>query len=118
MDELCSCYRCTEERSILDMSDEEFPFGLQRMFVCAICGNKRCPHANDHRNSCTNSNEPGQKGSRYEIPMIHGVEFPQGLHDVFEWIRSNKWDTDYTKWDPNQIMIFRIRWIGHEHLRE
>lgn len=35
------------------------------MILCPICGNKRCPHANDHRNACTGSNEPGQVGSRY-----------------------------------------------------
>lgn len=39
----------------------DFPF----MRVCATCGNKRCPHANDHRNQCTGSNEPGQPGSAY-----------------------------------------------------
>jgi hypothetical protein len=37
-----------------------------RFIVCTICGNKRCPHATDHELPCTNSNEPGQKGSRYE----------------------------------------------------
>jgi hypothetical protein len=37
----------------------------QRMILCATCGNKRCPHATDHRNACTNSNEPGQVGSSY-----------------------------------------------------
>lgn len=36
-----------------------------RFVVCAICGNKRCPHANDHRHACTGSNEPGQPGSAY-----------------------------------------------------
>ncbi|HHA2290976.1 TPA: hypothetical protein ACOEHE_002566 [Enterobacter ludwigii] len=36
-----------------------------RFFVCPECGNKRCPHANDHRNACTGSNEPGQEGSAY-----------------------------------------------------
>jgi hypothetical protein len=36
-----------------------------RMIVCPRCGNKRCPHASDHRNACTNSNEPGQPGSVY-----------------------------------------------------
>ncbi|MDF3570894.1 hypothetical protein [Enterobacter cloacae] len=36
-----------------------------RFVVCPECGNKRCPHANDHRNACTGSNEPGQKGSAY-----------------------------------------------------
>lgn len=34
-----------------------------RMVLCPECGNKRCPKANDHRNACTNSNEPGQPGS-------------------------------------------------------
>jgi len=37
-----------------------------RMIVCSICGNKRCPHATNHELACTNSNEPGQKGSSYE----------------------------------------------------
>lgn len=36
-----------------------------RMILCATCGNKRCPHATDHRHACTNSNEPGQPGSSY-----------------------------------------------------
>ena len=35
------------------------------MFLCEKCGNKRCPHATDHTYECTNSNEPGQKGSAY-----------------------------------------------------
>lgn len=37
-----------------------------RFVVCPDCGNKRCPHANDHRNDCTGSNEPGQIGSAYQ----------------------------------------------------
>ena len=37
-----------------------------RMVLCATCGNKRCPKANDHKNECSGSNEPGQKGSAYE----------------------------------------------------
>lgn len=36
-----------------------------RFVVCPDCGNKRCPRANDHRNSCTGSNEPGQEGIAY-----------------------------------------------------
>lgn len=36
-----------------------------RFVVCPDCGNKRCPHANDHRNACTGSNELGQEGSAY-----------------------------------------------------
>ena len=37
-----------------------------RMALCPTCGNKRCPKANNHRNQCSNSNEPWQKGSAYE----------------------------------------------------
>lgn len=48
----CSCEACQPNT-----------WGNVRMIVCAICGNKRCPHATDHRNHCTGSNEPGQKGS-------------------------------------------------------
>lgn len=40
-----------------------------RFVVCPDCGNKRCPRANDHRNACTGSNEPGQEGGAYpDIP--------------------------------------------------
>ncbi|ECO5948678.1 hypothetical protein G4F23_002975 [Salmonella enterica] len=50
----CWCRTCRP----VTMSD-------MRFVVCHECGNKRCPHANDHRNSCTGSNEPGQEGSAY-----------------------------------------------------
>ena len=50
----CSCLTCRP----LTFSDSRF-------VVCPECGNKRCPHANDHRNACTGSNEPGQEGSAY-----------------------------------------------------
>lgn len=30
------------------------------MVLCSICGNKRCPHAQDHRFVCSGSNKPGQ----------------------------------------------------------
>ncbi|MCY0256215.1 DUF551 domain-containing protein [Klebsiella pneumoniae] len=43
--------------------------------VCPDCGNKRCPRANDHRNACTGSNEPGQEGSAYPAaPQSPGSE--------------------------------------------
>lgn len=62
----CHCLRCAEEAG-----DGVFIGGLwvpreqTRMFVCDLCGNKRCPHSDDHRNQCAGSNEPGQPGSRY-----------------------------------------------------
>ena len=50
----CSCRTCRP----VTMTD-------MRFVVCPDCGNKRCPHANDHRHACTGSNEPGQEGSAY-----------------------------------------------------
>ena len=50
----CWCHTCRP----VTMTDARF-------VVCPDCGNKRCPHANDHRNACTGSNEPGQEGSAY-----------------------------------------------------
>ncbi|EOX4270006.1 DUF551 domain-containing protein [Citrobacter freundii] len=52
--ERCWCRTCRP----VTMSD-------MRFVVCPECGNKRCPRANDHRNVCTGSNEPGQIGSAY-----------------------------------------------------
>ncbi len=52
----CGCRRCIPKEQLM-----EYPM----MIVCNICGNKRCPHATDHELQCTNSNEPGQKGSYY-----------------------------------------------------
>ncbi|EMD2165772.1 TPA: hypothetical protein ACW9LQ_003145 [Enterobacter hormaechei] len=50
----CSCGTC-----------RPVTFTDSRFVVCSECGNKRCPHANDHRNACTGSNEPGQEGGAY-----------------------------------------------------
>lgn len=45
--------------------------GDMRFVVCPDCGNKRCPKANDHRNACSGSNEPGQEGSAYPaVPKL------------------------------------------------
>ena len=48
-----------------DDSYYDMPVVNTRMILCGECGNKRCPHATDHRFTCTGSNEPGQTGSRY-----------------------------------------------------
>jgi hypothetical protein len=39
---------------------------ITSFYACSACGNKRCPHATDCELPCTNSNEPGQKGSVFE----------------------------------------------------
>ena len=62
----CSCRTCRP----VTMTD-------MRFVVCPECGNKRCPHANDHRHECTGSNEPGQEGSAY--PAAPQQEVTQAL---------------------------------------
>ena len=57
-----NCYRCLKNK----YEPNGLPTVLTRMIVCPICGNKRCPKATDHRSKCTDSNESGQKGSRYK----------------------------------------------------
>ena len=60
--------RCSNPQVIPDCSCRTcrpVTFTDSRFVVCPECGNKRCPHANDHRNACTGSNEPGQEGSAY-----------------------------------------------------
>lgn len=59
------CYECTKSLMVDFTNDVKLPYSSVRMILCPDCGNKRCPKATDHRNDCTNSNEPGQKGSRY-----------------------------------------------------
>jgi len=62
--DVCTCYRCIVENDIREPISQ-FPLYLTRVIVCEECGNKRCPHATDHVNKCTNSNDPNQPGSRY-----------------------------------------------------
>jgi len=47
-----------------------------RMVLCPTCGNKRCPHAHDHRNACTHSNAVGQPGSSWEHVKPIGSQDP------------------------------------------
>lgn len=57
----CGCYACLDVPGLGSIRNPADQF----MILCEHCGNKRCPHATDHCNECTRSNEPGQKGSRY-----------------------------------------------------
>lgn len=59
--EKCWCRTCRP----VDITD-------MRFVVCPDCGNKRCPKANDHRNACSGSNEPGQVGSAYPAAPVVG----------------------------------------------
>jgi hypothetical protein len=61
-----SQFKLSEEADCIRCFREAGGFLKVRMFLCPKCGNKRCPKATDHSLKCTNSNEPGQKGSHYE----------------------------------------------------
>lgn len=60
----CHCHQCIKDFDLRDSSGL-LPLSSAQMIVCPTCGNKRCPKANDHRNTCTGSNEAGQPGSAY-----------------------------------------------------
>lgn len=57
----CGCYNCMHK--IKDKNG--WPLTMSTFITCPECGNKRCPKSTDHNLKCTNSNEPGQQGSRY-----------------------------------------------------
>lgn len=44
---------------------------MMRMYVCAACGNKRCPASNDCRKwECSGSNDPEQVRVLREVPNL------------------------------------------------
>lgn len=69
-------------------------FNNMRMIVCEICGNKRCPHATNHINECTGSNEPGQKGSsweNYKVPETYNTKTVEivKVYGTQIWVESD-----------------------------
>ncbi len=88
----CWCWECrkdipvpgTEFKILEPLSASQrswFTEGNMRMFLCPLCGNKRCPRATDHREACSGSNEPGQAGSRYGVypnPNRRLFDFTEG----------------------------------------
>lgn len=63
----CQCIKCLNAsgQTVELFDGMHVPIAGVTMVLCQICGNKRCPHAKDHNNACTDSNEPGQPGSAY-----------------------------------------------------
>lgn len=60
----CVCHACIKQFDL--KSESGISLAASQMILCPTCGNKRCPHASDHRLACTGSNEPGQAGSVYQ----------------------------------------------------
>lgn len=53
------------------------------MNLCPNCGNKRCPGAGDHRNSCTGSNDPKVNEVAWErIRVERGLQLCACQHSV------------------------------------
>lgn len=79
-----------------------------RFVVCPDCGNKRCPRANDHRNACTGSNEPGQEGSAYpdatQLPGSEPATVPGKWIPVSERMPEN--DGAYLCWDNRYVTTY------------
>lgn len=77
----CQCRACLRGQTI-ESGFGPIPVEMTRMIICAKCGNKRCPHATDHRNECSGSNEPGQRGSVYG-PIEQAPERDKRTIDMF-----------------------------------
>lgn len=100
----CGCYRCAKEHAHANpLPAAEMWLGglvdprMQRMVLCSVCGNKRCPHAADHRNECTGSNEPGQAGSHYPAPALQTAERVKALEEENARLREALEPSGYTK---------------------
>jgi hypothetical protein len=67
----CPCAACVPPGSD--------PFSFHAQFhVCPQCGNKRCPGAANHENTCTGSNAPGQPDSLYaDVKPLKDREEPR-----------------------------------------
>ena len=59
----CPCRHCEEQRGD---TINGFPSAWSHMIVCSICGNKHCPHADNHTFPCTGSNAPGQASGTHQ----------------------------------------------------
>ena len=59
------CHACIYKFDLRHPTFRALGLDSARMILCEHCGNKRCPHASDHRNECTGSNDPRQAGSVY-----------------------------------------------------
>lgn len=70
----CGCMACRYAYDRVHppegMNAEFWSTGVSAVMVlCPDCGNKRCPHASHHIWPCSGSNEAGQLGSDYGLPL-------------------------------------------------
>lgn len=59
----CRCRQCLRDRGEgMVVNGRWLPAELTELTLCQVCGDKRCPRAEDHRNECAGSNESGHSG--------------------------------------------------------
>lgn len=76
-----NCWACLE--LLPKVEGDVFDSRFCRMVVCAQCGNKRCPKANNHWHECSGSNEPGQPGSAYaDAPVAAPPAQPTAVEPI------------------------------------
>lgn len=95
------CEKCLTENGRISKSILE-EYRPRWMVVCSICGNKRCPHATDCTLECTQSNEPGQKGSSWENypPPIGYSSWADAREDRARSQREGEEKLKITSFDP------------------
>lgn len=86
----CGCRRCMTESGI----------HFRHMVICETCGNKRCPHATDHRHACTGSNEPNQPGSIYAESTTPPPAATPGTDDKVQTWENDMGETIFEFVDP------------------
>lgn len=90
--------------------DWKDPYSV-RMIVCSICGNKRCPHATNHINECTGSNEPGQKGSsweNYKVPEMNNIK-PVEITKIYPtkfWVEKDMFGGSHIMMQHETMNVF------------
>lgn len=103
----CTCEKCMP--NVLPM--------LPRFIVCSICGNKRCPHATDHENECTNSNEPGQIGSRYGNFKLDLNLLNDGVKVVARFATRDDAEGTAPEWSDPQVVTLYVKRSEKEYKR-
>jgi hypothetical protein len=96
----CPCEACLK---LLPPDAYPVPHHRRIMVLCPTCGNKRCPHAADHRYECSGSNEPNQ------VPKLIGetpVAEPSNRFIETDWLIIEQDEPDGPLSD----------WAGLQHL--
>lgn len=78
-----ACHACVRAA---DIRRNGLRLDFAMLIVCPDCGNKRCPKASDHLNTCTGSNEPNQAGS-----VFGGVCIYPDCHCPFDAPADPNW---------------------------